>query len=218
MSGGLDLKVTGPDGTLHLTQQLTSITLGQLADQIEQKFSISRSQMAISFGYPPKVLKGELDTTLLSLGVANRERMRVKRTDTDLSFSPQALKEAENDGGSKKEADNDAGPTTPPAQPADAASQFAEVTSLSLDIAKLWCDIIGGGDAEVALSAYFANPNALQDLGVHVKNPFTATTPVCETGGASSMAVSEANKSDGIEVMVLRRIESDNSCLFNAIG
>lgn len=90
ISSKLDLIVTGPGGTLDLRGQPYSITLGQLADQIERKFALPRSKMEILSGSPAKLLKGQADTTLISLGITDGARIRVINTERESTFSTPA--------------------------------------------------------------------------------------------------------------------------------
>jgi ubiquitin thioesterase OTU1 len=195
------VRLRAPGGQ-HTAELATDCTLGDLKAVVAEKTGIPPESQELLAGFPPKLLApAEGDAaTCASCGVSNGESITVRELPGVVAAAAAAAAEAE------------ATPSPLNAAPADAAFNPADVVDedeeLGRAIAASLADADVGGGGPPAAKA------ARTDDYVHV--PPGGSSAGGGSGGGSGGG-GGSYEEDGTAA-ARRVIDSDNSCLFNAVG
>ncbi|KAG0035642.1 hypothetical protein BGZ81_003654 [Podila clonocystis] len=210
----LRLRIRHKDGLATLSSLTPQSTLLELHNAVATEINVSSSQLELKSGYPPKVLSVDnanaAQTSLESLGIRDGDQILTSERRGTASTTPASAASTEST------VSNLAATTTSSSTPAN-RSAFAPVNSGSF----------GFGSAPVVQSA----KSGFQAKSTTTGSPFGGLSTVDSSYSAPLpnppapvAALPVATQSvEGVRIrdhgfLVVREVEDDNSCLFNAIA
>ncbi|PSC76056.1 Ubiquitin thioesterase OTU1 isoform A [Micractinium conductrix] len=204
----LNLRVRGPEGQVTLKVE-PSATAAEFRQLLADKTGVPADRQEVRGGFPPKPLQWPADggATVASLGVQSGDSLTVTALPGSAAAAPGS---------------NGAAPTAAAASnghPAAALAGLSEDEQLARAIALSMGQALP--DLPAAAPPRAAAPPAVvaaaPTLQRRVASPARAHPAGTGTGGGGGAAPTSIRLPDGTAV-TRRIIDSDNSCLFNAVG
>ncbi|GIL92406.1 hypothetical protein Vretimale_6476 [Volvox reticuliferus] len=223
----LTLRCRGPNGQCTLSGVDTGMSIQAFLEMLSEKTGVSSGVIEILTGFPPKAIQVPQDGTVFSLALANGDTLTVRQsstaTTTATATAPQAAP-----SGSAVGAVSTSGTHTQdvPQGSADstAATLYGDLPYVDEDemLARAIAASLEGAAAPaagpIALPAGRSSQQQLQQRRGPEEGEVSARTVSNAPAGGGPAPQSVLVPGGDGSCVVRRVIDSDNSCLFNAVG